>query len=151
MPDVISRGRVDGGGAGPGGEVGAVGEPGDVADLDQQPRGPRGADAGQVQQAGARGPDEFGEFLVGGLLALVGPLEVADQFGSDPAANLARGVPRPHLAQDLLGLRRGQELLRSAWDQLEEQVMQLSDHPGVLLTQRPATVCQLSLIYTSDA
>src|SRR5450759_3652320 len=103
MPDVISRGRVDGGGAGPGREVGPVGEPGDVPDLDQQPGRPGGADAGQVPQAGAGGPDEFGEFLVGGLLALVGPLEVADQFGADPAADLARGVPRAHLAQDLLG------------------------------------------------
>src|SRR5665648_659032 len=51
-------------------------------------RAARGADPGQVQQVGAGGPDEVGELLVGGLLALVGPLEVADQFGGDSAATL---------------------------------------------------------------
>src|SRR5665647_2007091 len=77
------------------------GEPGDVPDLDQQPGRPGGADAGQVQQVGAGGPDEVGELFVGCLLALVGPLEVGDQFGGDAAADLARGIPGADPGEDV--------------------------------------------------
>ena len=82
------------------------------------------------------------ELLVRGLLAGIDPLQVADQLGGDPAPGLARGVTGPDLGQQRLGLGRGQVLLRPARDQLEQQVVQLADHPGVVLTQRPASVDQ---------
>ena len=40
------------------------------------------------------------------------------------------------------GLRGRQVLLRAAWDQLQEQMVQLGDHPGVVLTQGPTAVDQ---------
>ena len=82
------------------------------------------------------------ELLVGGLLAGVDPLQVGDQLGGDPAAGLAGGVAGSDLGQQRLGLGGGQVLLRPAWDQLEQQLVQLGDHPGVVLTQRPAPVDQ---------
>ena len=48
-----------------------------------------------------------------------------DLAGGDPMPDLAGGVPGTHLGQDLLGLGRGQEPLGAAWDELEEQVVQL--------------------------
>src|SRR5665647_2072133 len=73
---------------------------------------------------------------------LVGPLEVPDEFGGDAAADLARGVAGADPGEDGLGLRCGQGRLRPARDELEEQVVQLSDHPGVLLAQCPAPIGQ---------
>lgn len=52
---LVAKGRVDGGGSGPGREVALGREPGDVTDLDQQPRRPGWADAVQVEQPGSGG------------------------------------------------------------------------------------------------
>ena len=93
VADVVAGGRVDRGGSVPGREVGAVGEPGDVADLDQQPGRTGRSDAVQVQQAGPGGRDQVDEFLVGGLLAGIDPLQVGDELGGDAFAGLAGGVP----------------------------------------------------------
>jgi hypothetical protein len=49
------------------------------------------------QRIGAGGGDELGEFFVGGLLALVDPLEVADQLCGHSTAGLAGGIPGAHL------------------------------------------------------
>ena len=103
-------------GAVPGREVVAVGEPGDVADLDQQPGGAGGADAVQVQQRGAGRGDEVLELLVGGLLAGVDPLEVADSSAATRRAGLADRVARADLGQQCLGLGGGEVLLRPAGD-----------------------------------
>jgi hypothetical protein len=83
-------------------EVVAGGEPGDVGDLDQQPGGNGGADAVQVHQRGAGGGDQRFEFGGGGL-ALVDPLEVADQLAATrrralPAASRGRPVASKVLA-----------------------------------------------------
>ena len=86
--------------------------------------------------------DEFGELLVGGLLALVDPLEVGDQLRGDPTAGLAGGVAGSDLGQQCLGLAGGEVLLRPARDQLQQQLVQLGDHPGVVLTERAAAVDQ---------
>ena len=91
VPDVVAGGGVDGCGAVPGGEVVVVREPGDVADLDQQPGGAGRADAVQVHQCGAGGGDEFLEFFVGLLGALVDPLEVTDQLRGDSTADPVAG------------------------------------------------------------
>ena len=96
----------------------AVGEPGDVADLDQQPGGAGGADAVEVDQAGSGRGDEFGELLVGCLLAGIDPFEVADQFRGDAAPGLAGGVAGADLGEQRLGLGGGEVLLRPTWDQL---------------------------------
>ena len=82
------------------------------------------------------------ELLVGGLLPGVDPLQVGDQLGGDPAAGLAGDVAGPDLRQQCLGLGGGQVLLRPAGDQLEQQLVQLGDHPGVVLAQRAAPVDQ---------
>ena len=142
VADVVAGGGVDRGGAGPGAEVVAVGEPGDVADLDQQPGRAGGADAVQVHQAGAGRGDQLGEFLVRGLLALIDPLEVADQLGGDPPTGLAGDVARADRGQQGLGLGGGQVLLRTARDQFQQQVVDLGHLAGVVITQRAAPVDQ---------
>src|SRR5437870_4829243 len=53
---------------------------------------PDGPMPGQVQQAGAGGGEQVGEFLVGGLLALVDPLEVCDQLRGDTPSGLPSGI-----------------------------------------------------------
>jgi len=49
---------------------------------------------------------------------------------------------RPDLRQQRLGLRRGQVLLRAARNELEQQVVQLRDHAGVVFAERAAPVGQ---------
>ena len=132
---LIAGGGVDGCGAVPGREVLAVGAPGDVTDPDQQPSGAGGADAVQVHQAGAGGGEEFFELFVRGLLAGVDPLEVRDEFGSDPATGLAHDVAGTHPGQQSLGLRGGEVLLRPARDQLQQQLVELGDHPRMVIAQ----------------
>ena len=94
VADVVAGGGVDRCGAGPGGEVAAVGEPGDVADLDQQPGSTGGADAVQVKQAGAGGPDQCLEFLVRRLGAGVDLLQVHYQLHRDALAGLRDDIAR---------------------------------------------------------
>ena len=87
--------------------------------------------------------DELAEpDLVGGLLADVDPLEIADQLGGHSAPGLAGGVAGTDLGEQGLGLGGGEVLLRPAGSQLQEQAMQLAGHPGVVLTQRSAPVDQ---------
>jgi hypothetical protein len=122
VPDLVAGGRVDVCGAVPGREVRSVGEAGDVADVDEQPSGAGGADAVQGHQRGAGRGGEFGELFVGGLLALVDPLKVGDQFRGHPAACLACCVAGSDLDQQRLGLGGGEVLFappgtssRSSW------------------------------------
>jgi hypothetical protein len=73
------------------------GNPGDVADLDEQPRSAGGSDALQIHQSGAGLGDQRVQLLVCGLLALIDPLEVGDQFSCDgrrvfPAVSRGRTV-----------------------------------------------------------
>ena len=103
---------------------------------------PEGPMPCRSSSAGAGRGDQLAQLLVRGLLAGVDPFEVGDQLGGDPAPGLAGGVARSDLRQQCLGLGRGQVLLRPAGDQLQQQVVQLADHPGVVLTQRPAPVDQ---------
>jgi hypothetical protein len=118
------------------------GEAGDVADLDQQPGGARRADAGQVEQSGAGRGDQLGEFLVRGLLPLIDPLQVTDQLRRDPTSGLAGGITRSHLRQQGPGLPGGQVLLRTARDELQQELVQLGDHPGVVVAERATAVDQ---------
>jgi hypothetical protein len=122
-------------GAVPGGEVRPGREPGDVADLGQQPGSAGRADPVQVSQGGASGPEQHAEFPVCVLLALVDAFQVADQLGGDPATGLARGIAGPDGGQQNSGLDRRKALLGPAGDELEQQLMQLGDHPGVVFTQ----------------
>ena len=53
-----------------------------------------------------------------------------------------RRIPRPDPGWQRPGLGRGQGLLRPAGDQVQQQPVQLGDHPGVVLAQGPAPVRQ---------
>jgi hypothetical protein len=111
-----------------------------MSPISTSSRGAGGADAVQIHQRTAGGGDQLFEFLGGGLLALVDPLEVTDQLGGDASACLARGIARPHGGQQGLGLGGGQGRLGPAGDELQQQVVQLGDHPGVVLAQAATTV-----------
>jgi hypothetical protein len=119
-----------------------VGEPGDVAGLDQEPGGARRVDSVQVHQRGPGRHDRRGQLLIRGLLALVDAFQVGDQLGGDPAAGLPGRVPRPDPGQQRLGLGRGQGLLGPARDQVGQQLVELADHPDMVLTHGPAPVGQ---------
>ena len=101
---------------------------------------PEGADSVQVHERGAGRGDEFLELFVRGLLALVDPLEVGDQFRGHPAARLAGGVAGTDCGQERLGLGCGEILLGPAWGQLQQQLVELGDHAGVVLAQGPTSV-----------
>lgn len=81
------------------------------------------------------GGEQFGELFVGLFGTLVDPLKVTDELGRDPAAGLADRVSGSDRGQQCLGLGGGQALLGSARDQLQQQLVQLGDHPCVVLTQ----------------
>lgn len=98
----------------------------------------------QVQQGGAGGFDQLGQLFVRGLLSCVDPFEVCDQLGGDPASGLADHVTWPHRRQQRLGLGGRQVLLRTARDQLEQQLVQLGGLARVLIAQRAASVDQKS-------
>jgi hypothetical protein len=86
----------------------------------------------QVSQGNAGAPEQRAEFFVGVFLALVDAFQVAGQLGGGPSPRIAgadSGQQRP-------GLGRGQ-VLGAAGDELERQLMQLGDHPGVVFRQRP--------------
>ena len=61
--------------------------------------------------------------------------QVADQFGGHPASGLPDDVTWANSVEQRLGLNGGEVLLRSTWNQLEEQLVELGDHPGVVLTE----------------
>jgi NAD(P)-dependent dehydrogenase (short-subunit alcohol dehydrogenase family) len=142
VPDLVTGGGIDRRGAIPGGEVRLSREPGHLTDPGQQPGSAGGADPVQIGQGGAGGGEQHIEFLVRLLLALVDAFQVADQLGGDPAAGFARGIAGADPGEQRFGLGRGQVLLGPAGDELEQQLMQLGDHPGVVFTQRPAAVGQ---------
>jgi hypothetical protein len=121
VPVLVAAGGIKGRGAVPGREPALVGEAGDVSDVAQQPCRAGGADTVQVGQGAAGGSHEIFEFGVGGLDALAGPGELGDQLGGVPSAGLAGDVARADGGQQLPGLRRGQELLRPAREQLQQQ------------------------------
>jgi hypothetical protein len=85
---------------------------------------------------------KFGELLVGGLLPLVDPLQVADQLRRHATAGLPGRITRSHPRRQCPGLPGRQVLLRTARDQLEEQLVQLGDHPGVVVAERSTAVDQ---------
>jgi hypothetical protein len=93
-----------------------------------------GTDAVETHWAGAGRSDELHKLHVCSFAALVDPLTVTDQLGGDPSPGLARGVTWWNLRQHRLGLCR--------WDQLQQQLVQVADHTGVVLTQGPAPVDQ---------
>ncbi len=119
-----------------------VREAGDVADLDQQPGSAGGADAVQVNQGGSGLLDEYGQFLVGGLLSLVDPLELGDQFGGGASAGVAGDAKRSDGGEQLLGLGSGQVLLRPAWISSKRRKCKLRGLAGVLVSQGPSPVDQ---------
>ena len=84
----------------------------------------------QVHQPAAGAVDQVGEFLFRDLDLLVDDDEFGDQLGGQPAAGLADHVARADGAQQGAGLLGGQELLRPAGHQLQQQVVQPVDHVG---------------------
>jgi hypothetical protein len=72
-------------------------------------------------QVAAAGADEFGQLLVRGFDLLVDGGEFDDQFGGQLPAGACDDVARPDRVEQGAGLRGGQELLRSARQQLQEQ------------------------------
>lgn len=86
----------------------------------------------QSEQGSPGGFDQLGELLVGGLLALVEPLQVDHELHRDSFVSRARHVPRSDSGEEFAGLS-GQEVpLRTTWDELHEQLVQLAGHPGVV-------------------
>ena len=81
----------------------------------------------QREQAAAGRGHQFFELGAGGLDALAGPRQLGDQLRGEPAAGLARDVARADRGQQVLGLRGGQELLRPAGKQLQQQPVQAVD------------------------
>jgi hypothetical protein len=80
-------------------------EAGDVSDLDEQTSSTGRADPVQVSERGAGRLEQLVEFFVGGLLAGVDPLEIADQLRSDTTAGLARDIARADRSQQRFRLR----------------------------------------------
>ena len=113
----------------------AVGEPGYVSDLDDQPGGTGWSDAVEVEQLAAGRADQLDQFLVGGLLAGVDPLEVADQFRSDLPAGLPGHIAWPDLGQQRLAWAADRSFFappgisssNSAWTWL---TLRVSPHPA---------------------
>ena len=70
-------------------------------------------------------------------------------------ARLAHHVAWPDAGQQLAGLRGGEIPLRPTRDELEQQLMKLTHHPGVLLTEAPTPVDQqpqqLELLVIDDS
>ena len=95
---------------------------------------PEGSDAVQVHQAGACRSEQLLELLVSFLGALVDPFEVSDKLGCQASAGRADHVAGSHGREQCLGLGSGQGLLCPAWDQPQQQLVELGDHPRVVLT-----------------
>jgi len=87
----------------------------------------------QVEQPGAGALDVCDEFLVGCLLALVDPLEVDDELHGVLLAGLAHHVSGSDTGQQLARLGDREVTLCSAGDELDQELVELADHPGVLL------------------
>ena len=73
---------------------------------------------------------QLGQFLLGGLDLLVDGLELGDQLDGEPAPGLADDVAGLDRGDQGPGLRRGQELLRPAGKQLQQQPVQPVDGLG---------------------
>jgi len=117
-------------------------EPGDVTSLDQQPGSAGRSDPMQAGQRGPGGRKQRGKFLVGGLGALVDALQVADQLSCCLPARPACRITWADLGEQCFGLGRGQAFLGAAGDEFQQQLVQLADHPDVVLAQGPAPVSQ---------
>jgi hypothetical protein len=73
---------------------------------------------------------QVGEFGVGDFDLLVDRHEFVDQLGGQLASGLADDVPRPDGVQHSPRLLGGQELLRPARHEFEQQVVQAGDDFG---------------------
>lgn len=96
----------------------------------------------QVEQPGPGGLELRDEFLVGQLLAQVDPFQVDDQLEGDSFAELPDFVLGPGAGEDLAGLGGGQVLIRPAWDNLQQQLVELAGLGHMLLADTPAPVDQ---------
>lgn len=65
-----------------------------------------------------------------------------DEFRGDAAAGLAGNVAGSDLGQERSCLSGGEVLLRSAWDEFEQQLVELGGHPGVVLAEGSSPVDQ---------
>jgi len=88
VPDDLSGGGLDGGGAGPGREPVPVGEPGDVTDVGQGAGGHDRPDPGQVHQRGARGVHHLLQLAGQGLDLLLHRDQLGQLLRGEPAAGL---------------------------------------------------------------
>jgi hypothetical protein len=120
VPVLVTAGGIQGCGAVPGREPALVSEPRDVTDVTEEPHRARGADAMQREQAAAGRGHQLLELGAGGLDPPVGPRQLGDQLGGEPAAGLPCDVTRADRGQQFLRLRGGQELLRPAGEQLQQ-------------------------------
>jgi hypothetical protein len=115
--------------------------------VEEPPVGDSGCLEGRVQraiellQAAASGLDELGQLCVGGFDLLVDGGEFGDQLRGELAAGASDDVTGRTVLSSA-GLRGGQELLRPAGHQFQQQVMQSADGLGTGLAQAVTAVDQ---------
>lgn len=128
----------------PGREVAAAGEAVNIADVAYEAGGAGGTDAGELPQVAARGIDQVGELLVGGLDLLVEGGQFGDQFGGELPAGAPDDVAGSDGSQQSTGLGSGQILLRAAWYQFQQQGVEAVDGVGAGLANQVAAVDEQS-------
>jgi len=122
--------------------VRAASEAVDVTDVADEAGGAGRADAVEVLQAAAGRFDEFGEFLVRRFDLLVHGDQVADQLGREPAPGAPDEVAGPDGVEQGAGLVGGQELLRPAGQQLEQEFVDAVEQVGAGVSEAVAAVDQ---------
>ncbi|RZU76001.1 hypothetical protein EV384_4594 [Micromonospora kangleipakensis] len=131
MAALVAGGRLERGGAVPGREVRGGVEPADVADVADQAGCPGRANAVQVGQGAAVRGDELTQLLVRRPDLGVDRGQFLDEFAGQIVTGLGDDAVRWRRgAQQVAGLATGEELLRSARDEFEQQVMDAADGLG---------------------
>ncbi|MEO5665222.1 MAG: hypothetical protein ABIR39_18310 [Nocardioides sp.] len=127
MPVLLTRGRIQGCGAGPRRETVAVGEPGHVTEVGQDAGSDDGSDAVKVHQPAAAGQHD-GLELGGGLLDRRFDCDqFGELFGGDATSGLPGDVARSDSREQGLGLAGGEVAFRLSWQEFCEQCLESVD------------------------
>ena len=142
VPDLVAGGGVDECGAVPGRKVVAVGESRDVADLDEQPGCAGGSDAGQVGQvvpvaASSAVSSLFAAFLRAWIRSRSLMSSAATRRRVLPTTSRGRTFP-----SNALAWAADRSCFAPPGMSSSSKLVQLSDHPGVVLAQRATAVDQ---------
>jgi hypothetical protein len=116
----VPRRHLDRGGAVVGGEVIAAREPGNVAGVSDDGPGVDGADAEDLGEGGARGPDRGGQLLPGVPQLGIKVAQVSEELGGELGAGQLDGTGWRGRLQDSGGLSCGNLPKVAARDQIAE-------------------------------